>query len=761
MRFLRSAFLFAALIPPALAVLRVEVSPEGKSLALALEEVSIMLRRSGVPEGGVVIEVAPGEYFFDRRHDLGKEFQGSADAPIILRAREPGTVWFKGSRPIDPLAFKPVTNPTERNLLAPSARDRIVATTLTDPVLISRLGRKLMLNLILDGRSCLPSVFPNSGYAYLKENPVTAEISPPAIAPKNVNYGVRAGHPPQQEPGCPLGWKGSLTEPRGARVGFGRRGDEMAGTWLQWEAELKRNNTRNTLTGFIEANWLLSSQPIHAASGDEKCIHLSRALTYGWKWRQNDKPFRVFGMLCELDQPGEWHFDPATNRLYLIPFEPLNEESEVALSVADGFLRLNDAEHVSIQGLSVRNVGSGSIYEITGRNNLVAGAVLRDSTATGVRVDGWNNTVTGCDLVDLDSHVALSGGVRTSDKITPAGNVVTNCHIYQKNVRHRKVNISVRGVGNRFANNLVHNSIGQAMTIGGNDHLIEQNEMFNIGFDEGDGGAMYAGGDLTGYGVIYRHNFFHHLMHVPGKVERSGIHLDDLQAGAICTGNIFYKSAAKGIHMNGGAGHVLTDNVFLEGDRGAYNVGRGGRTNYERQLRISADPKSPKKLTKEDYVGRAERLVGPNGWNKEPWKSRYPLFATVMNKEGRFGRLWPVHCTVENNLYFGNRVNHSLWSRCPPEVMATVVIRNDRETSPSDFVDYDRLDLRFTKEGLPAIPFERIGLRLDQDRRSMPDKSHYRNEVKKFFDGIKSMPGTTRKLDTAAIVEARVVRRGK
>ena len=36
----------------------------------------------------------------------------------------------------------------------------------------------------------------------------------------------------------------------------------------------------------------------------------------------------------------------------------------------------------------------------------------------------------------------------------------------------------------------------------------------------------------SGYGVTYRHNFIHHLMHVPGKVERSGIHLDDLAAPA-------------------------------------------------------------------------------------------------------------------------------------------------------------------------------------------------------------------------------------
>ena len=34
--------------------------------------------------------------------------------------------------------------------------------------------------------------------------------------------------------------------------------------------------------------------------------------------------------------------------------------------------------------------------------------------------------------------------------------------------------------------------MGQAVTVRGNDHLIELNELFNVGYDEGDGGAIYA-----------------------------------------------------------------------------------------------------------------------------------------------------------------------------------------------------------------------------------------------------------------------------
>ena len=156
--------------------------------------------------------------------------------------------------------------------------------------------------------------------------------------------------------------------------------------------------------------------------------------------------------------------------------------------------------------------------------------------------------------------------------------------------------------------------------ISGNDHMIELNEMFNIGFEEGDGGAMYAGGDLTGYGVVYKHNFYHHLMHVPGKVARSGIHLDDLQAGSTCIGNVFFKSAQKGIFMNAGAGHTLIGNVLLQGSLGIYNVAGGSQRNYDRQEDALNNPDSMYRNTKENYIARAERIVGIEGGMKSPWR---------------------------------------------------------------------------------------------------------------------------------------------
>lgn len=724
------------------------------SFEVAIQRASTMLKREGVPKDGIHINVLGGYYRFETPIQLGEEFKGSENSPIVIKAVDGAEVLFDGSMMVNSNDFTKVTEQNEIVRLAKNSVDHILVATITNKAMIKRFNQSLLLNLSFNGKNYLPSVFPNKGYSYFKEETIYPEVTPPAVPVGKEDHGVRAGHVPYLEPGKNRAWKGSLEEPRGASACFDKKGEEMAGTWQQWEDELKRNNSRNQLTGFIEASWLLSSQPIYAASAKDKCVQLSRALAYGWAWRKNDKPFRVFGMLCEIDSPGEWHFDPLTNRLFVYPPESLTEDTEVNLSVADGFLDLNKTQYVQVIGLSVTNVGSGDVYRMSGENNLIAACKIMNSTATGVNVDGRNNSVVGCDLVDLNMHARLSGGVANETEITAANNRIENCNIYQKQFKHEKVNIGMTGVGNIFRNNLVHNSIGQAMIVNGNDQLIELNEFFNIGFEEGDGGAVYSGADLGGFGNVYRYNFFHHLMHCPGKVSRAGLHLDDGQSGATVYGNLFYKSAAKGVFMFGGAGHTVYDNVLLEGERGIYMCQVLGEKYYHMSKEISADPNHHRRGTKEDYIGRVEARIGSNGWTNSLWKEKYPLFNEIMCDTAMYGRLWPIRYTVTNNFAFGNKNNKISDYRVEAEALAKCEIEEYNKVSPSDFMDYDNLNLVFkNKENFPNIPFREIGLKKDKYRTIVPDKTHYRKGIKDFFKGIGSMPGTKKQIDTAVLVE--------
>ena len=135
-----------------------------------------------------------------------------------------------------------------------------------------------------------------------------------------------------------------------------------------------------------------------------------------------------------------------------------------------------------------------------------------------------------------------------------------------------------------------------------------------------------------------------------------------------------------------------------------------------------------------------------------------------MSDAGESGRMFPIGCTIRDNYYYGNTKSDSTrFFRVSKDIMAKNTIENDRRITPDEFVDYGNLNLEFSNSSrpLPEIPFRDIGLVLDDHRRERPDPEYYRMAVRKFFDGIASMPGTTRKIDTAKLVEEGPVQSGK
>ncbi|MEM9238009.1 MAG: right-handed parallel beta-helix repeat-containing protein, partial [Verrucomicrobiota bacterium] len=577
---LRHLALFTCLVSLATAkpALELHVALDGKAgnpgtieapltFGAAIDKARDFLSKPNRPKtGGLEIIISAGRYPVTKAYRLGPEFQGSKDFPITIRAAKDAEVLFDGQAGIEDLsAFKPVTDESERARLAESARDQVLVQKVTSDALHHNLARRVSASINIDGQPWVASAYPNEGYAFLDPKPAIPEICPPGIPKKDQAYRVRAGKPPHQEPGKPRGWLGSMKEPRGAHARILDRSPARAGSWQQWQDEIARLTGRQEFMGFYEAVWKESRMPIKAVDAEKQTIHLPLVFSYGFGWL-NDQPFRVFGLLCEVDQPGEWHYDPSSRKLYLIPPKPLDQIKSIGAPVAQGFLDLDRTRHVSIHGITVQNIAGGSVIRlINGSHNLVAGCTFRSSLARGIEVGGTQNRILGCDFIDLHGHINLSGGRRSVTEITPGHNLVENCHFYHKRFTQTKVRVAIGGVGNTFRRNLVHNSIGQAVTVSGNDHLLELNELFNIGYEEGDGAAIYSGADLAGYGNVYRHNFLHHLIRTPDKrLGRAGIMLDDHQAGGTIEGNVFFKSCTAAVQINCGAGNIVRNNVFLE-----------------------------------------------------------------------------------------------------------------------------------------------------------------------------------------------------
>ena len=122
--------------------------------------------------------------------------------------------------------------------------------------------------------------------------------------------------------------------------------------------------------------------------------------------------------------------------------------------------------------------------------------------------------------------------------------------------------ISVQGVGNRAVHNLIHDAPHIGIVFGGNDHLIEFNEIHHVCLESNDAGAIYTGRNWTMRGNMIRYNYLHEIQ---GYLEKGcvGVYLDDMFSSADIIGNVFYK-VTRAAFIGGGRDCSVVNNIFID-----------------------------------------------------------------------------------------------------------------------------------------------------------------------------------------------------
>jgi hypothetical protein len=325
--------------------------------------------------------------------------------------------------------------------------------------------------------------------------------------------------------------------------------------------------------GYWSWDWANSYEQVAALDLEKRLVKTAAPCgLYGFRKGQR---FYFLNVLEELDQPGEWYLDRESGQLYLWPPEESGTGKEALLSLlAEPFVKLSDASHLTIRGLTLE-AGRGNGVEIRGgSSNLVAGCVLRNLGNYGVTVEGGTgHAVLGCDIFDTgDGGVSLSGGDRRT--LVAGGHVVENCH-FARQGRWSKCYVPavlLGGVGLRVSHNLIHDHPHCAILFNGNDHLIDFNEIHHIALETGDVGAIYTGRDYTYRGNRIRHNFIHETGGV--GMGSMGIYMDDCVSGTEIFGNVFYK-VQRAAFLGGGRDHQVINNIFVDCSHAVELDGRG------------------------------------------------------------------------------------------------------------------------------------------------------------------------------------------
>jgi hypothetical protein len=571
-----------------------------QTLAQARDAIRAM-RKTGTLKSGeaVTVIVSSGVYPLDASLEFGASDGGTAEAPIVYRARESGKARLQGGIALKPSSFKPVTDPAVLARLDAAVRGKVLVCDLSAQPAFPEFKTSFR------GAPAAP-------WLYVNHQPMTLARWPNVTA---ANAGW-AGFSKAVDTGLP---KPDAADPalRKARPGSFVFDDARPERWNISEGVW--------LLGYWTHDW--SDEVIRVASYDagRKVITLAAPHNYGINggtWGAANRRFFAMNALEELDAPGEWYLDRARRQLYFYPEADLSRAQIVLATLTGPLVRISGAKHVKFIGLGFEFGHGDGIVAQNVEGLEIIGCTVANLAGSGVSLSGLASSVRSCNLHNLGrSGISLSGGDRKL--LTPAKNLAENNHIHHFGLFQRTYapGIGLSGCGQIARHNRIHDAPHNAFLYGGNEHLMEFNEVYRVVMETGDAGAFYTGRDWTSQGNILRHNYIHNLGGGDAKhVNTMGMYLDDCDSGDTIVGNVFYR-AGRAIMIGGGRDNPVLNNLVIDCPIGLHMDARGMTW---KQWNNPADRSW-------HLEEKAQRL----NYTQPPWSTKYPRLAAIMNEEPR------------------------------------------------------------------------------------------------------------------------------
>ncbi len=616
------------------------------SIGKAVELAQKIIELHGYPTEGIAINISGGQYTIRDTIKLGAEFNGTKDAPIIVRAVEGESVHLIGGVSMKMSDFEPVADEAVLSRLPQEARGKVVGANMrslgvTDYGTLPLYGHSMgFLDKVTDYKSgvLMPELFfngtpmtlarwPNGEYAKIK-SVVEVGSRPrtwmPDLEGNTQAYGLGLSYvPPQQRDNPPKGFAFTIDSDRPAN-------------WANAEDAW--------MYGFWYWNWSDQSVQVESIDIAKGIIKSVQPSAYGIQQGQH---FYIYNLIEELDEPGEWYLNRTTGILYFYPPSP-DKGAKVHLSLFEGaVIRLERSSHVRIEGLTIE-VSRGNAVEMSGGTfNSIRNCTIRNIAGNAVSIEGGTqNGVADCTIHGIGSSgIILNGGDRR--KLVSAGHYAENNHIYDfsRIVQTYSPAVDLIGVGNRAAHNKIHDAPHTALRFNGNDHLIEYNEIFNVMNNATDMGAIYAGRSHTMWGNKIRNNYFHNIETRIDKGHNSGhsrlvhaIYLDDTISGIEVSGNVFYK--VKEAMVASGSDITFTNNIIIDSKSGVWWK---SRKDWQSDYGQYQSQQQRQEMLRRNTTIAADIKATP--YNSDVWVRRYPNLVTSIEKT--YG---PQRCVVANNV---------------------------------------------------------------------------------------------------------------
>lgn len=667
----------------------------------ARDAVRRIRQEGGLPEGGLTVWLAAGTYTLRSSLEFGEDDGGTATGPVTYRAMPGADVWISGGQTVPDALFKPVTEPAILERLPAEARGRVFRLSLADagvtdyvrevPEKFSGFTRVEpdFIQVFCNGQQMQWARWPNEGFAKF------AEIV-------DVGSGLRdytAYQKKQFRPGV-FRYTGERPE----------RWDVERGVWMM---------------GFWARAYLCTAVQAGKIDTEKKEITWKTDLRFGLDtWGANR--WYAFNLLEELDMPGEWYIDRDAGNLYFWPPEDLGRCQVLLTQLRDPMLRLTGAQYVIFRNIGFEGGRGDAIVVNGGREVQFIGCEIRNVGRHAVQLlKGSGHRIVGCDIHHVGySGIIMNGGNRRT--LEAAGFEAVNNHIHHTNTvkRTHASPVNMNGVGMRLAHNLIHHAPHSAVFYGGNDLIMEFNDIYWCHYETAEGGVFYTGYNWTYRGNEIRNNYIHHINDsLDGSPTGVNVvHLDDCAAGTAFRGNVVYR-VGRGVSMCGGPWNVADNNLFIDCQVGVALSARGLAwwtwTRHEDGSVTARDTRASHAYSTNNGLLNRLREVP---WNEEPYISRYPNMGNLL-KVDPIGAPW--WCEITRNIAI-NGLLMQVGKDIKPEWVTIENNWGSLDNGDPGIEDPYGEKYRLVpgapaaKTGFEPIPFAQIGLVNDGTRRSWP-----------------------------------------
>lgn len=615
-----------------------------------------------------------GDYPVTKSFELTAADSGSARAPVIYRSVEGETVRLRGGHAIRAGEFKPLTAPAALARVRPELRGKILQLALPAlglkhvnayPDVFADNGG--LIEVYFKGRRMPLARFPNAGYMTMKR------VLDNAGGLTNRNWASSTWTDvPKNSPGGTFEYREEFYAEHARWQQVLDHGVWLKGYWrIPWQNEAVRVKSVDTVKHTVTF-----AKPIPGGIGSK----------YQRPEGSGKEQYWLMNLLEALDRPGEWCVDFKDRQLYFLPPANLADGDVVIADNSEPLVKLNCASNVILRGLTIEEGLSQGLEIKSGSSNLIAGCTIRNVSRNAVVIDGgFGHEVRSCDLYWLGAGgVWLSGGDETASPRVPAGHRVVNNHIHHfaqiERVYAAAVNSGFSGggggghhpaVGMVVAHNLIHDTPHVGILHGSWDSVFEFNEILEFCQVSNDMGGWYSYDQFARMGnQTFRFNYIH------SSGEGDGVYFDHDHRDMLVYGNI-----------------VALDSKGKRGTGYLYKIGSQGKGNLQHitctnNIAINC-------RWGFEFVSALPSQIGNN---------------VAVNCQTPFAWKWIAGTNaIRTNDFFASG-------------------RNVSYANDPGFMNFAKKDFRLKPDaqvfkdlpGFQPIPFDKIGLFVDEYRRRLP-----------------------------------------